>query len=197
MPRTGVFSPADVVVSAAPEIRIDRVTARLGETGVSPATYTETTVRATARLTEAQARELLPGTPVTALLPDGSEVEATLSEIDPGGRPEPEGDGATRPSAVIGFPDQAAVVEAGPVSIRVVVTGDEGEPALVVPATALLATADGGYAVEIHTGGEIVRTPVRIGMVADARVQVLASGSEIPGGTGPVLTEGDQVVLAR
>ena len=178
VPDTGVLSPTDVVVVGAGSIRIARVTARLGESGASPATYTETTLRATARLTEAQARELDAGTPVTVVLPDGAEIEAALSAIDPGGQPTGKDDATTKPSATIEFADQAAVAAAGPVAVRVVIRL-------------------GGYAVEVLADGEIVRTPVEIGLVADARVQVLASGSELPGGTGPVLAEGDLVVLAR
>ena len=195
--RTGVFSASGVVVATSAEIRIARVTARLGEQGVSPATYTETTVRAMARLTEAQARDLAPGTPVTVVMPDGSEAAATLSATDPGGEPAADGEGTTKPSATIDFPSQDAVAAVRLGGVRVVVDGGESEPTLVVPATALLALAEGGYAVEVLAGGHIVRTPVEIGRVADGRVQVLASGHDLEGGAGPVLAEGDQVVLAR
>lgn len=195
--RTGVFSPADVVVAASPPIRIARVTGRLGESGVSAATYTETTVRATAGLTEAQSRNLAPGMPVTVVMPDGSQVAATLSAVDPGGQPEADGEGTTKPSATIDFPDPDAVAAARLVAVRAVIADDDAVPTLVVPATALLATVDGGYAVEVVTRSEIIRIPVTIGMVVDDRVQVIASGTEVEGGAGPVLVEGDQVVLAR
>ncbi len=66
----------------------------------------------------------------------------------------------------------------------------------MVPVTALLATADGGYAVEVWDGASAARTPVEIGLVADARAQVLASGAEV-GAEGRVLAPGDLVVLAR
>ncbi len=198
LPQTGVFSPADAVVADAPGIRIARVTARLGESGTSPTSYTETTLRASARLTEAQARELAVGTPVTVVLPDGTEVGAALTAIDPGGQPTGDGEAKTNPSATVEFPDQAAVAAVGAVPVRIVVAQSEEQPAtLVVPVTALLATADGGYAVETYAEGGMVRTPVVIGLIADARVQVLASGTEIEGGTGPALAEGDRVVLAR
>lgn len=195
---TGEFSPARVVVADAPGIRIAQRTARLGDAGVSPATFTATTLRATAKLTAAQARELAVGTPVTVTLPDGTAIDTALAAIDPGGQPTGDGDATTSPSATIEFADQAAVAAAGAVAVRVVVRDDrEQAPTLVVPVTALLATADGGYAVEVYADGEIVRTPVRIGLVADARAQIVASGTELDDGAGPVLAVGDLVVLAR
>ncbi|GAA1557596.1 peptidoglycan-binding protein [Brevibacterium picturae] len=198
LPQTSVFSPSSVVVTDSPGIRIAQITARLGDSGASPATYTETTLRATAKLTAAQARELSVGTPVTVTLPDGTEIDTTLAAIDPGGQPTGEGDATTSPSATIEFPDQAGVAAAGAVAVRVVVKDDrEQSPTLIVPVTALLATAGGGYAVEVYTGGEIVRTPVQVGLVADARAQILASGTDIDGGYGPVLAAGNLVVLAR
>ncbi|MFT4029410.1 MAG: peptidoglycan-binding protein [Protaetiibacter sp.] len=196
--QTGVFSPSTVVVADAPGIRIAQLTARLGDTGASPATYTETSLRATAKLTEAQARELTAGTPVTVTLPDGSEIDTELAAVDPGGQPTGDGDATTSPSATVEFPDQTQVAAAGAVSVRITIRDDtEQTPTLVVPATALVATADGGYAVEVYADGRITRTPVEIGLVADARVQLLASGTELDGGDGPVIAAGDLVVLAR
>lgn len=195
---TGTFAPSDVVVADASSIRIAQVTARLGDAGTSPATSTETLLRATARLTTAQARELTTGTPVVVILPDGTEIETTVSGIDPGGQPAVEGGEVAPPTATIEFADQAGVAAAGPVSVRVVIRPQGEQPAtLVVPVTALLATADGGYAVEVWDGAAVDRTPVEIGLVADARVQVLRSGTEIDGATGAVLTVGDLVVLSR
>ncbi len=209
--QTGAFSPSAVVVTAASGIRIARVTGRLGESNASPGTYTATTLYATAKLTPAQARELAVGGPLTVTLPDGTEIQATLSAIDPGGEPIASADGGgadgdggesaakkTSPSATIQFADQKQVAAAGPAAVRITIHDDEEqEKTLVVPATALLATAEDAYAVEIYRGGEIIRTTVALGLVADSRVQILASGSKVEGGSGPVLTEGDLVVLAR
>ncbi len=198
LPQTGALSPSNVVVADAPGIRIAQVTARLGDTGASPATYTETTLRASAKLTAAQARELTAGTPVTVTLPDGTTIDTTLAAIDPGGQPTGEGDATTSPTATIEFPDQEALAATGAVAVRVVVNNDQAQtPTLVVPVTALLAIADGGYAVEVYANERITRTPVRLGLVADARAQVLASGPDVDGGSGPILDAGDLVVLAR
>ncbi|GAB2474873.1 peptidoglycan-binding protein [Xylanimonas ulmi] len=189
--RTGEFAAASAVVAATASVRVDQVTARLGDTGVSPATVGATTLHATANLTQAQARELAPGAPVTVTLRDGAHVEATLTTVDPGGLPTDDG-GLTPPQVTIGFddPEAAALLAAvGPSPVRITTRdAGAGEAAtLVVPATALLATPGGGYAVEVWDGAAITTVPVEIGLAADARVQIL----------GGDLAEGDLVVLAR
>lgn len=193
---TGVFAVTDAVVVDAPGIRVSQVTALLGEAGVSPATYTATTLHAAARLTEAQAQQLEPGTPVVVVLPDGAEVEAALTAVDPGGDVGEDGQ-TSAPSATVEIQDQDLVAQVGPVAVRIVVHDDvEQSRTLVVPATAVLATAGGGYAVEVLREGEIVRLAVEIGEVADARVQILRSGSEVAGESNAPLVEGEPVVLA-
>jgi peptidoglycan hydrolase-like protein with peptidoglycan-binding domain len=196
---SGAFSPGTVVVAASPGMRIDQVTARPGDpAGTSPAMVTGTTLRATARLTAAQAGALVAGAAVTVILPDGSEIDAQLAAVDPGGQPTGEGETATSPTATVEFQDQSQVARAGAVAVRVVIRDAEDQPVtLVVPVTALLATAEGDYAVEVWDGERAVRTPVAIGSVVDARAQVLASGAELDGGDGAALAEGDLVVLAR
>lgn len=197
VPRTGEFSAASVVVADAPGIRVAAVTARLGDSGTSPATSTATTLRAVAKLTAAQARELTAGTPVVVELPDGTEISTTLAAVDPGGVPTGKDDEKTPPTALVEFADQAAVASAGAAAVRIVISDDvESAETLVVPVTALVATPV-GYAVEVMRDGEPVRLPAEIGLVADARVQILRSGSEIAEGSGDPLTEGDEAVLAR
>lgn len=199
LPPSGAFSPASVVVAASPGIRIAQITAHPGDAaGVSPAMVTETTLRATAKLTAAQAGALVAGDAVTVILPDGSEIDAQLASVDPGGQPTGEGETTTPPTATIDFPDQSRVASVGAVAVRILLRDAEEQPVtLVVPVTALLASSEGDYAVEVWDGEEAVRTSVAIGLVVDARVQVLASGAEVDGGDGPALAAGDLVVLAR
>lgn len=200
LPGTGSVAVTDVVAVDAQSIRVAQVTGRLGQTGVSPLTYTATTLQAVARLTPAQARELQVGTPVTVILPDGTELENALAAVDPGGQPTGEEGQTTSPTAVIEFLDQDQVAATGPATIRVVVQSNENSAeTLIVPATALIATARDSYAVEVQTGDRIVRVPVQIGLVADARVQVLASGPDVDRAPADArsLMEGDEVVISR
>lgn len=200
LPVTGTVAATDVVVVNAPSIRIAQATGKLGQTGVSPATYTATTLTAVAKLTPAQARELSAGTAVTVVLPDGTELDNTIAAVDPGGQPTEEEGQTTPPTATIEFPDQEQLAAIGPASIRVIVqNSEESEETLVVPATALIATAKNGYAVEVLAGDRIVRVPVQIGLIADARVQVLASGPDVEDAPSDarVLVAGDEVVISR
>lgn len=185
--RTGVVALGDIVAINAGSVRIAAVTAKLGDQAQgSPMSYTATTIRAIADLTDAQARELVAPIEVTVKLPDGTEVPATITSIDPGGVPTGEGDETTSASAVVEFADQAVVAEVGLRSVKVTIARDEIADALVVPVTALIATLDGGYAVDVVRKGETVRVPVELGLIADTRVQI----------TGGDLDEGDEVVVA-
>ncbi|MFV0432924.1 MAG: peptidoglycan-binding protein [Leucobacter sp.] len=200
VPATGKVATAEVVAVNAPGVRVSQVTGKLGQSGVSPLSYTATTLRATAKLTAAQMRELEAGAPVSVVLPDGTELENTIAAVDPGGQPTDEDGQKTPPTALIEFPDQKQVAAVGPSNIRVVVQGgEESAETLIVPAVALIATAKESYAVEVRIGGEIVRVPVRIGIIADARVQILASGPDVEGApTGArALAEGDEAVISR
>lgn len=184
---TGAIGLGDIVAINAASVRISGVTAQLGDQGGgSPLSYTSTTIRAIVELTDAQARELVVPTEVTVRLPDGTEVPATITSIDPGGEPIGDGDEKTSPSAIVEFADQSVVADVGLRSVKVVIARDEVADALVVPVTALVATLDGGYAVDVVRGDEIVRLPVELGLIADTRVQIIGGG----------LAEGDAVVVA-
>ena len=185
--RTGTIRLGDIVAINAASVRVAAVTAKLGDQAQgSPMSYTSTTIRAIADLTDAQARELVAPIEVTVRLPDGTEIPATITTIDPGGEPTGEGDETTSASAIVEFADQAAVVDVGLRSVKVTIARDEIADALVVPVTALIATLDGGYAVDVVRKGETVRVPVELGLIADTPVQI----------TGGDLDEGDEVVVA-
>lgn len=184
---TGVIALGDVVAVNSAAVRISAVTAKLGDqAGESPMSYTSTLLRAVATLTDAQAREILPATPVTVTLPDGTELPGVITAIDPGGVPTGDEDETTPATAIVDLEDPAAAQGIGLRAVRVTLATAEVEDALVVPVTALLATLDGGYAVDVVRDGEIVRVPVEIGLIADTRVQIVGGG----------LDEGDAVVVA-
>jgi hypothetical protein len=129
---------------------------------------------------EAAQQDLAPvGTKVT-LTVDGRHVPGTVTAIDPA----PAGD---EPNAEAGFTATVAVgdvkavgaADSGPVDV--VVTTGAREDVLAVPVGALLALAEGGYAVESPSGTLVA---VTTGLFADGQVEVSGDG----------LTEGMEVV---
>jgi peptidoglycan hydrolase-like protein with peptidoglycan-binding domain len=186
--RTGVVELGDIVAISNGSIRISAVTAALGDqAGPGSLSYTSTELRVVAKLTDAQAREILPATPVIVTLPDGTELPATIVSIDPGGQPDGENGETTPATATVEFEDATAAAGLGLRAVKVALAAESVDDALVIPVTALLATLDGGYAVDVLRDGKTVRVPVELGLIADTRVQVV----------GGDLAEGDVVVVAQ
>jgi multidrug efflux pump subunit AcrA (membrane-fusion protein) len=113
---------------------------------------------------------------VTVVLPDGTRAGGTVTFVD---------SVATRSSqsmevtfkVIVALDDVtvAAGLDQAPVDIEVVT--DSRTAVMAVPVTALLALAEGGYAVEVDDGtGNTRLVPVDPGMYADNLVEITASG---------------------
>jgi hypothetical protein len=190
--KTGSVALGAVVAVDAPSIRVDSITKLLGEPdGGAVLEYTETTLRGYADLTEAQEREIATGTPVTLTLKDGTEVAGTISSIEPSVPAVDATSEDTPARAVVDAEAQEPLSAVGPSSVRVKLGEETVDDALVVPVTALVAAGDDGYALDVMRGGEAVRIPVEIGLIADARVQIVSSGGD---GIDP-LEAGEEVVV--
>ena len=174
---TGTFDPNTVALAAAAPIRITAVNAKLGQSQVSPASYTGVTLHAQATLTATQAAMFKAGDKAQVVLPDNTTVETTLASVDQGGQKTGDNGQATQPSARIDFPDQSQVAVFGPTAVQVIIPNADASTgeALIVPVTALIASAGSAYAVEAVRGGKLVRVPVSIGLVSDAQVQITKS----------------------
>lgn len=193
MEKTGVFDPASVVVIAPDQLRINRVTAEKGQSDVSPATYTVPTRQVQSTLTEAQLAELSVGRPVQVQLASGDVMDGTISELR-NGQPAAEGVEAVKPTAIISLSDPASISESTSSTVRVILPDEEeATETLLVPVTALIATANDTYAVEVIRGGQVVRVPVELGLVQDSQAQVITSGAD---GVAE-LAEGDLVVISK
>jgi hypothetical protein len=125
------------------------------------------------------------GAPVDVELPDGTTVDGTVAAIGTTAEVK-EGDGGTAATLDVEI-DLAADVDAldeSPVEVSLVSSRDED--VLAVPVEALLALAEGGYAVErVGADGSTQLIAVDLGAFADGMVEV----------TGE-LSAGDQVVVA-
>lgn len=186
--RTGSVALGDIVAVDSASVRVASVTATLGDEAMqSPLSYTATVLQVTADLTDAQAREIVPATPVTVRLPDGTELTGVITAIDPGGDPTDVEGETTSASATVTFDDPTGAEGIGLRAVKVILAAESVDNALVVPVTALLATLDGGYAVDVLRDGKQVRLPVEVGLIADTRVQIVDGE----------LVEGDVVVVAQ
>lgn len=197
----GVFQPSSVAVTPAAPIRIKTVAAKLGQTNVSPASYTGVTLHAQATITAGQAATFKAGDKAKVVLPDNTTLDTTLTAVDQGGQSSGASTGqssgqsngkdgqVTQPSVRIDFPDQTQVAEFGATAIQIIVPNADAatEETLIVPVTALIASAGDQYAVEVIRGESLERVPVEIGLVANAQVQVLKADG---------LKVGDRVVVS-
>jgi hypothetical protein len=150
---------------------------------------TETTREVTIEL-EASRRSLaVEGDAVTVELPDGSTAPGTVTEVGrvaESAQSEIPGDtGTPKITVVVTLVDPAAGgdLDAAPVTVQF--TKRTAEGVLAVPVRALLALAEGGYAVEIvHAGGHSL-VGVDLGTFADGWVEIDGN-----------VREGDDVVVA-
>jgi hypothetical protein len=181
------------VVFEPEAIRVSQVTGSLGGPA-SGAVLTATSDRhvVTVSLDVSQQSEVRAGDTVSITLPDGTTTSGVVSSVgkvattasSPGG----SGSTTTIPVEVkLTHPGAAGSLDQAPVTVNI--TTATARNVLVVPVTALLAQASGGYVIEVAGPGNTRRwVPVQVGPVfddADGLVQV----------TGR-LTPGQRVVVA-
>ena len=117
---------------------------------------------------------------VSVTLPDGSEIAGRITKIgttasngnptQPGTAPE-----STIPVTVsLDRPSKAKQWDSAPVDVGL--QADSVNDVLTVPVTALLALAEGGYAVEVVDGDQRQLVAVDTGLFADGRVEVTGDG---------------------
>jgi hypothetical protein len=175
-------SPRDVLVVPNDTIRVDQVKAQLGlPADGAVITWTETVLYGRANLTEAQRARISTGAPVTVTLPSGTEIAGLVGDIT-NASTNPQTFEMVPAEARIDIADQAALADIGLATITISLVENEAEDTLVVPVTALLALAEGGYAVELPDGTYV---GVEVGLIADTRAEIHS----------PNLTEGQEVVI--
>ncbi len=140
-------------------------------------------------LLDADRQDLLDvGDPVGLELPDESTTTGVVFEISDVVQTIVEATNTRRVFEVrirLDDPSAAAGLDEAPVDVDIV--SEEASDVLVVPVNALLALAEGGYAIEVvEPGGDSRFVQVEIGKFADGLVAV----------TGAI-SEGDQVLVPR
>lgn len=175
-------------------LRISKVTATPGtpaRPGAPIAEATSTTRQVQVDLDASDQGSVKKGDKVDITLPDGSTTPGVVSRI---GTVATSGSGSGSDSSSVTIPvyirlthpKAAGTLDQAPV--QVLITTDKVKDALIVPVTALLARAGGGYAVEtVSADGARRLVPAEVGLFddADGLVQVQS----------PTLTAGQQVVV--
>jgi Putative peptidoglycan binding domain/HlyD family secretion protein len=189
--ETGRLAPGAVAVQPG-AVRVAAHVAELGGQAGGPILEVAGTTRMVTVDLEATRQGMVAvGQTVDVELPDGTVVPGTVAtvgtvaETPEGSEGDPTADTTPTIEVTVSLDDPASAgaLDQAPVTVSVVTSAAQGVTA--VPADALLALAEGGYAVERPVaGGGTELVPVEIGAFADGWVQV----------TGD-LAEGDDVVV--
>lgn len=168
-------------------LRISKVTAENGTSAGRTVMEASSTRReVTVKLDAAQQSEIKKGDHAEITLPDDRTTSGVVSRIGTVATSSGKDDtdsgsdsgSATLPIYVtLDHPDDAGTLEQAPVQVQI--TTDGVKHALIVPVTALIGRADGGYAVEAAVGnsGRTRIVPVTPGLFDDANGRVQVSGA--------------------
>jgi hypothetical protein len=184
-PATGVIEPGDVVV-LADAVRVDSVTATLGDEAAAPLMAVTPTAKViTVSVDAGEAGAIERGDQVSVVLPGdktaAGEVTAVGTEVKP---PDGEGadpDAAPKLSATVTLDDPKTVSKIDSAEVEVQFAAETRDGVLAAPVGALVALSEGGYAVQKADGGLVA---VEVGMFAKGLVEI----------TGDGLDEGTSVV---
>jgi peptidoglycan hydrolase-like protein with peptidoglycan-binding domain len=187
LPETGTVDVTRVITAPGP-IRVAGRAVRVG----APATGDVLTATATSRVVTVAAPAAgsawaAAGTPVTVVLPGGTAVRGTVAAVGSdatAAAPTDESGTGTDPGTAanatvpvtVTVADQRALGRLASTPVDVRYTAQERRDVLTVPVVALLAPADGGYAVEVVNGAGTRIVPVQTGLFAGGQVEVRGPG---------------------
>jgi len=182
MDDTGIVELGRIVFRSAP-VRIVEVPSPVGTAlrgGEVLATTSGAATKVTARLDTADQEHLAVGDAVTVELPDSTKVPATVTSI--GSVAQRAQDGSSYLEVEIALDDPATGEGLDEAPVTVTYEKERAEQVLAVPVTALVALAEGGYAVEVVDPAGTHLVGVDAGTFADGLVEVtgnLQAGDEV------------------
>jgi peptidoglycan hydrolase-like protein with peptidoglycan-binding domain len=189
--ETGALATGDAVVMPGP-VRVGQVTAKRGGAaapGQAVMTVTSTTRQVSVDLDTTQLASVKVGDRVEITLPGGATATGRVSEVGKVAEQSADdsaanGGGTTTVPVTISLdqPGRTGDLDQAPVDVSIVTETRKG--VLAVPVSALLALAEGGYAVEVVAAdGSRRLVGVRLGLFADGLVEVsgggLAAGAKV------------------
>lgn len=177
--QTGAFGQGDVVLAAG-EARVSAVSAKPG----SPAAGDILKTTGTQRLVQVKLDVAKQGLAVqgakASVVINGKSTTGTITDV---GRSAQEGkdlagqdDGKPKITVTVKLDDPAAggSLDSAPASVRF--TKDVHKGVLAVPVGALLALAEGGYAVEVDENGQRRLIAVQTGLFSGGKVEITGAG---------------------
>lgn len=175
----GVVNVGDVTFSPEP-LRVGETLVAVGDpiqsgTPIMTTSVAETVV--TVQLSTDDQDLVSVGDAVIVELPNGSEEPGVVTDIGTVVLASQQGQTYFEMTVTLDDPASAQGLDQAPVDV--IVVSDRADEVLVVPVTALLALAEGGYAVEAVTdNGATTLIGVSPGLFADGFVEVTAQGLE-------------------
>ena len=192
--ETGEFRRGDAALAPGP-VRIAEQAGTVGGAaapGQPALKVTATTRQVDVDLPTSKQALVAKGDAVQITLPSGRTIEGRVSEVsrvataaDSDGQDGDDGETTVGVTITLDDPKAAGALDQAPVDVDI--TTETSKDALAVPVYALLALAEGGYAVEVDEAGARHLVPVELGLFADGLVEVTVNGD--------ALREGAQVVV--
>jgi peptidoglycan hydrolase-like protein with peptidoglycan-binding domain len=185
--QTGELALGSVVFESGP-VRVTSVTPTVGMTiAPGPAlTFSSTARQVSVKLDASEQAEVKRGDRVTITLPNGQTTPGTVSYVaSVAVAPSSQGgeEGAPTIEVHVSPTEPQATGRLDQAPVQVSITTASVSEALVVPVTALLALAGGGYAVEeVQSDGVHRLLPVTVGLFDDEAGDVQVSGPEVAAG---------------
>ena len=134
-------------------------------------------------LDAAQQAEVAVGDKVTITLPNGQTTPGTVTSVGSVATTPSTGSGSPTITVVVTPDNPAATGSLDQAPVEVSITQNSAKNTFVVPIDALLATSNGGYALEVVTrSGAHSIEPVTTGIIDDASGTVQVSGAGVAAG---------------
>jgi peptidoglycan hydrolase-like protein with peptidoglycan-binding domain len=175
LPVTGALDPADVIV-LADAVRVATVTAQLGDDATAPVlSVTSTSKVVSVRVQPTEADAVRSAEQVIVTLPDGTTTAGKVTGVGrtataPAGQDQ---DSGAQLTATVALDDPARVEALDSAPVQVSFAAQTHAGVLVVPVGALLALAEGGYAVQTD-GDQLIA--VTTGLFDRGLVEVSGTG---------------------
>ncbi|AHH99092.1 peptidoglycan-binding protein [Kutzneria viridogrisea] len=175
--QTGVVDPADAVVLPV-DIRVATVDGVLGQPAQGKLIgATGTGRRVVVKLSVTKQKLASVDAKVDVSLPNGQHGSGKVISVGTVvNKPDPnQPSGTPTIDVVVGLDDPGIAGSLDGSPVRVSFTSERKENVLTVPVSALLALAEGGYAVELVDGSGTHLVKVELGMFSGGRVEVKSS----------------------